>query len=256
MKRLLSLILVLLLIAVPVAANTTLIQDDSGLLTDTDVVRLEEIYSECAQDHGFTPALVTTDSFGGLSAEEFAGQYYDIMGYPEDGILLLVSLEEGQWYILTNGACYDRISDWDAENIGEEIASMLRSGAYYAAFLKFPELAADVFEANEAADVWEEEPEEVSVVTKKASGKTIAICMGVGMLIGLIVVGIMAAGMKSVRKQNNATDYVRAGSMHVTQSRDIFLYSHVTRTAKPKNNSSGGGSHSGGGSRGGAGGRI
>ena len=41
--------------------------------------------------------------------------------------------------------------------------------------------------------------------------------------------------------------------MQVTLSRDIYLYSHTSRTAKPKNNSSG---SSGGRSHGGAGGRF
>ena len=144
MKKLLIVILTLALLAFPVLAAGNLIQDDSGLLTDTDIVRLEEVYAQTAASHGFTSALVTTDSFGGLSAEEFAGEYYDVMGYPQDGILLLVSLEEAQWYILTNGECYNRISDGEAQTIGEELAPMIRDGAYYAAFLKFPELAAEI----------------------------------------------------------------------------------------------------------------
>ena len=255
MKRFLVLILALLLLAIPVSAVGNLIQDDSGLLTDTDIERLEELYAGYAESHGFTPALVTTDSFGGISAEDFAGQYYDIMAYPEDGILLLVSLEEGQWYILTNGECHARISDWDAEAIGEELVPMLRDGTYYAAFLKFPELAAEVFEAN--APVWEEDADVqvAPAVPKKNYGKTIFICMAVGMLIGLIVVGIMAARMKTVRMQSGASDYIRSGSMTLTQRQDIFLYSHVSRTPRPKSNSSGGG-HRSGGSRGGAGGRL
>lgn len=254
MKKLLALFLVLLLLAVPVSASGSLVQDDAELMPDHDAEKLEEIYGEYPYTHGFTPILVTTDSFGGLSAEEFAGEFYDVMEYPQDGILLLVSLEEGQWYILTNGECYDRISDGEAEAIGEELVPMIQDGTYYAAFLKFPELAAEVFEANAPAT---EEDEGVAVapaVPKKTYGKTIAICMAVGMVVGLITVGIMASQMKSVRAQNTASDYVRPGSMDLTHSRDIFLYSHVTRTAKPKNNSSGG--HSGGGSRGGAGGRL
>jgi len=153
MKKLLVLFLALLLLAVPVSASGNLVQDDGGLLPDHDVEKLEEIYGEYRYTHGFTPVLVTTDSFGGLSAEEFAGEFYDVMGYPEDGILLLVSLEEGQWYILTNGECYDRISDGEAEAIGEELVPMIQDGTYYAAFLKFPELAAEVFEANAPATV-------------------------------------------------------------------------------------------------------
>ena len=260
MKKLLIFTLVLLLLAVPVSAAENLVQDGEGLLTDTDILRLEERYTEISQTYGFTPALATVGSFGGLTAEEFAGKYYDVMGYPDDGILLMVSLGEGEWYILTNGECYRRISDWDAQEIGEELVEQIRDGAYYAAFLKFPELAAEIYEANEPT--WEEDGEYVDVapaVPKKNYPKTMAISMAVGMVIGLIAVGIMAAMMKTVRSQDQAGDYICPGSMQLTNSRDIYLYSHVTRTPIPKNNSSGGGGHGGGhggGSRGGAGGRI
>ena len=255
MKRLLILLLVLLLLAVPVSAVESLVQDGEGLLTDTDIVRLEEYYSTFYDTYGFTPAVATVDNFGGLTIEEFAGSYYDVMEYPDDGILLMVSLEEGQWYILTNGECYHRISDWDAQRIGEELVPMFQDGAFYAAFLQFPDLAAEIFLDNEP--VWEEEQESLEVapaIPKKTYGKTIAISMMIGMVLGLVVVGVMASRMKTVKTQHGASDYICPGSMRLTNSRDIFLYSHVSRTPKPKSNSSGGG-HSGG-SRGGAGGRF
>lgn len=258
MKRMIVLVLSLLLLAVPVCADTYLVLDGSGLLEDHDVARLEELYGQYTDTHGFTPALLTVDSFGGLSAEDFASQYYDVQEYPQNGILFLVSLEEGQWYILTNGECHHRISDSEAQAIGEELAPMIKSGSAYAAFLRFPELAGEIFLEN-APDGVQDGPQDqyVTVPAQRNYGKTIAISMAVGLGIGLVAVGVMAAQMKSVRSQNSAADYVRPGSMQLNNSRDIFLYSHVTRTAKPKNNSSSGGrSHSGGGSRGGAGGRF
>ena len=74
MKRLIILFLALVLLAVPVAAANYLVVDDSGLLKDHEAEKLEETYSSYSGTYGFTPALVTTDSFGGLSAEEFAGE--------------------------------------------------------------------------------------------------------------------------------------------------------------------------------------
>ena len=41
-----------------------------------------------------------------------------------------------------------------------------------------------------------------------------------------------------MRSQESAVDYVRSGSMDVTRSNDIFLYNTVTRTAKPKDDTS------------------
>ena len=74
MKKILVLFQALLLLAVPVAAEGYFVMDDSGLMEDYDVDKLEQVYSEYPAMYGFTPALVTTDSFGGLSAEEYAGR--------------------------------------------------------------------------------------------------------------------------------------------------------------------------------------
>lgn len=242
MKKLIVLILALLLLAVPVCGSGSLVNDGEGLLTGDERAELEQYYAQCADTYGFTPIVVTTDSFGGRSAEAYAGDFYDSHGYSQDGILYLVSLTEGEWYILTNGACYSRIPDGVSQNMGDTLVDYLRDGDYYDAFAAFPELAEQAFRAG--AD----QP----VSGKKNYGKTIAISMAVGLLIGGIAAGIMAAKMKTVAMKRDAADYVRAGSMRLHRSRDIFLYSHVTRTAKPKSSSSGGS----GGSRGGAGGRI
>lgn len=245
MKKWIVLILALLVLAVPVMANTPLVQDGEGLLSYEEAARLEEIYADFAANQDFTPVLVTVDSFGGRSAGDFAGRVYDQMGYPEDGILYLVSLSEGEWYILTNGACYHRISNADTQNMGEILVEYLRDGEYCEAFAMFPELAEEAF--------YDSTPGEESAPAKKNYGKTIAISMIVGFAIAGIAVGVMAYQMKSVRQQRDASDYVRSGSMQIRDRRDIFLYSHVSRTPKPKSNSSG---SSGGGSRGGSGGKI
>lgn len=244
MKKSLVLILVLVLLAVPVMAAPNLVTDGEGLLTNAEAMELEQYYESFADTYGFTPILVTTDSFGGQSAQSYAGSYYDANGYPFDGILYLVSLTEGEWYILTNGACYDRITNADTQRMGEHLVEYLRDGDYADAFAVFPELAAEAFQDSV--------PGEQSSAPQKNIAKRIIISMLVGLAIGGITAGILAARMKTVRSKQDAADYVRAGSMHLTRSRDIFLYSHVTRTAKPKSSSSGGS----GGSRGGSGGRI
>ena len=46
MKRMIVLVLSLLLLAVPVCADTYLVLDGSGLLEDHDVTRLEELYGQ------------------------------------------------------------------------------------------------------------------------------------------------------------------------------------------------------------------
>jgi|GEM_PF-2804278 hypothetical protein len=64
----------------------------------------------------------------------------------------------------------------------------------------------------------------------------IAIGVGIGLIIALIVVMTMKAKLKSVKNRNEASDYVREGSFHLTSSSDVYLYRTVRRVAKPKNN--------------------
>lgn len=240
MKKVWILLLALLLVlAVPVSAAANLVYDGENLLTDSEIQALEAKYAECIELYGFAPILVTTDSFEGMSAAEYAGYFYDTHGFPEDGMLFLVSFTEGEWYLLTNGVCYETISDSTAQGIGEDMVEILHAGDYYGAFAQFPELTGIYFEDLDFMGYL----------------IIIAGCLGVGCVIGLIVAGIMALMMKSVGSKHSAADYVRPGSMSLTTQRDIFLYSHVTRSAKPKNTSSSGGGSSGG-SRGGAGGKL
>ena len=75
-----------------------------------------------------------------------------------------------------------------------------------------------------------------SVTGENIDIKALLICIGIGILIGLVTVLVMRGQLKSVRAQNAAADYVVPGSFQLRHSRDIFLYRHVHRTPKPKNN--------------------
>lgn len=62
----------------------------------------------------------------------------------------------------------------------------------------------------------------------------------IGLVVALIIIGRMKGKLKTVRRQAEAAEYVKTGSMKVTQSRDLFLYKHIDRHAKPKESTSGG----------------
>lgn len=78
--------------------------------------------------------------------------------------------------------------------------------------------------------------------------RNIIITIVVAILVGFFYVQSLMKKLKSVDYRKNASSYVKNGSMNVKISKDIYLYSTVTRTARPKNTSSG--SRSSGGSRG------
>ena len=70
----------------------------------------------------------------------------------------------------------------------------------------------------------------------------LGVALVIGLVTALIVTGVMKGQLKSVAPQRDATDYVRQGSMNVTRSNDFYLYSTVSKSAKPKNEDNSGGS--------------
>ena len=48
--------------------------------------------------------------------------------------------------------------------------------------------------------------------------------------------GILKGQLKTVRAKAEASDYMKPGSLQLTEARDFFLYRHIDRREKPKNN--------------------
>ena len=57
----------------------------------------------------------------------------------------------------------------------------------------------------------------------------VLVSLAIGLVVGLVTVLLMKRGMSTVRKQKRADNYTREGSFSVEESRDLFLYSTVTR---------------------------
>ena len=140
------------------------------------------------------------------------------------------------WYNGNSGADVRQrpatdLGDYTLELMGEELVPYLSEDDYYGAFAKFVERAEyDVIEASKFPYLG-----------------SIVISLGVGFIIAFIVVTIMKGKLKTVRSCDDAHEYVRKGSFNLKHSRDLYLYSTVTRVAKPKNTSNGGRSGGGGG---------
>lgn len=60
-------------------------------------------------------------------------------------------------------------------------------------------------------------------------GVKILVSLLIGLAVALLIVFLMKRSMSTVRKQKNAGEYVVKNSFQLTESRDIYLYSTVTR---------------------------
>lgn len=222
------------------AESNTKVVDYADILTDSEESKLQSKLDALTDEYGFDVAVVTVDSLGTSSARSRAELEYNQNGYGDDGVLLLLSIEYGDWYIATTGEGREIIEDSDVDSIGSALADDYRAGDYYSMFETFIE-ECDYYADNHFSFGF---------------GKHLVIALVIGFVVAFIATGVMKGKLKSVRFNNTATDYVKSGSMKVETSRDIYLYRNITRVPKPKSSSSGSSGGSGGRSFGGGGGRF
>ena len=250
-KWIVTLLTVLLTAALtlPVFANDTLVVDDADLLFFDEEQELTDALLDIRYLYEMDVVVVTTNTLYGKTPRAYADDYYDENGYGYDGVLLLISMEDNDWYISTCGAAITAFNDDGIDYIAEQIVPYFSDGDFYGGFMEFAWLCESFlsqYESGEAYDAGNLPKEPFPV------GKCLLGCAIGAAVIALIVVLILKGQLKSVKMKSAASDYVVDGSLQLTQSNEFFLYHTISRVEKPKNNNGthmygGGHSHGGGG---------
>ena len=253
MKKIISLFIILLLClslcTAVFAESAPLVVDDADVLSDSEEERLTDLLEDIRSEHGLDVVILTVESLEGEWPEDFADDYYDYNGYSYDGVLLLICPESGDGHISTAGYGIYAITDAGIERITDEISSDLSWGNYYEAFKTYAEYCDEFIGLAKDGDPYDYDdlPKEPFSVFK-----SLFLSLLIGFAVALVITLVMKGQLKSVRLRENASMYAKRGSMNVTHSRDLYLYSRVTRTPKPKeggsstHRSSSGRSHGGG----------
>lgn len=252
-KRLIALLFAVVLVfsaaLIPASAAAEYgyaLEDNANLLSDSEETELLATLSAASDKCKCNLAVVTANDLNGVNfshngtTADFADVYYEqIFGINTDGVLFLVVLnnEHGkrEFYFSTSGKCIKRLSDSEREEIFDDLQYNHNpdSKGYY------DTLNTAVIDLQKA-------------VPPHLKWYKLPLALLIGFVIALIIMSILKKQLKSVKMERGAVNYVRPGSMNVTASRDTYLYSTVSHTARPKNTSSshtssGGGSHGGGG---------
>lgn len=213
--------------------------DGADILTDSEETELLSRLDKVSNEFKVDIAIVTVDGTGDMSTTEYVNYYYDNSGLgfgdDRDGVLFLIDMDARNFRIWSNGQNLGAaaISSDDIQNITDQVSSDLTDGNYVTAF-------------NTYIDECEYQINGHINGFPFKTGKNIVISLVIGFVVAFIVTGVMKGKLKSVRKQAAASNYVKNGSLAISESKDTFLYSRITRTAKPTKSSGG---SSGGSSR-------
>lgn len=237
--------------------------DGAGLLTEEEEDALRSRIAEVVSRYQCDLVIVTADSTHGKTPRAFADDYFDENGYgigaSRSGVLLLVSMEERDWYISTGGTAIRAFTEYGLDYMEERIPPLLTSGDYMEAFETFVSLCEDFLRETE-----ENRPYDID--NKIREPKTLSdylfylvISVAAGAVIAFFATSSMKRKLRTAVPQPAAHAYIREDGVQITKSKDLYLFSSVSRTPRPKNTGGGGSrthTSAGGRAHGGRGGKF
>ena len=221
--------------------NLPLVVDNADLLTDDEESKLTSKLNTITEEHNTNVVVLTVTDLEGKAPEAYADDYYDYNGYKESdgGVLVLFKPgEDGErkLHVTTHGTAIKEFSDSTIDDILYAMKDLLVAEDYYGAFDLYADKCDEALKPASVPLVW------------------IPICFAIAFVLSLIISKIVASSLRPVRKQQNATNYVRKGSMIVTNGQDVFMYRNISRTEISRDDdntsthtSSSGETHGGGG---------
>lgn len=218
--------------------------DEAGYLTEPQLAELCEQLDAVRQKYDFDVAVYTEAVMSGADAQSTADDLYDysLYGCSEnaDGIMLYIAADKRVYHFTTHGSGETVFNDNGLAYLESKIVPSLKEGDYYTAMQLYGTHCEELLEMAAEGEPY-----------NKKTFSTGYLCgvIGSAVLLPLLLAYWMTKRklkkMKTAVENDYAENYMKPGSMRVNFSRDIFLYSRVTKTERAKSNSGGHTSSSG-----------
>lgn len=267
MKKVCSIALalcLLLALRLPVfAAETPYIADHADLLTAEEEASLSLMMAEAALELDCGVYLATVESYllYDTTPQKAAEALYieqTMQGnVPRDGILLMLSMAERDYSLITYGEYAEAVFTddvmWDMED--HFLHYFGQNEWYYGFSYYISDAISALVDFNMAAQeqygdayngYYDPGVPDVVVRVNSIEPEIWLAVLGGSMAVALIVCLVMRAGMRTARKATHADAYIPRGGVELRVKQDLFTHTTTHVIHHPKSNSSGGSSGGGG----------
>lgn len=241
MKRIISVLLTLMLLCgvsmlpaaaldlIPEERTQDLVVDEAGVLTPDELASLNSNALTIEETWEMDVAVAIVPSLDGKSAMDYADDYYDYNGYGygmnDDGILLLISVGDREYWMTCYGRGSESFSPGRRDHMAENFTAYLADNDWGGAANSFLRDANRYLEKDGT-------PPHVPFIA-------IPLCLLGGFLLGGAPVAGMKAKHKQVRQKYDATHYVTNGKSLFAVEKNIFLHETVSRVPIQRETKSG-----------------
>jgi len=241
MKKIVSCILLFilslsLLLPVYAAFENPSITDGAGYLMQSELTELSKELDNIRNTYDFEVAIYTESDMTSATAEASADDIYDYNGYGagenDDGIMLYICSDTREYHFTTHGKGLEFFNSNGLAYLESQVLPHLSEDNYYEAFEAYIDTAAELLEMAKNGEPYNKKNLSITHILF-----VVLACLIIPLLIAYLKTKGKLKKMKTAVANDCAENYMKPGSMNITFSRDLFLYSHVTRTEKAKSDS-------------------
>jgi len=241
MKRIFSCLLILLLVSsVVLSANAEFqnpsIVDEAGYLMQSELSTLSKKLDKVRERYNFEVAIYTESDMTSDTAEASADDIYDYNGYGsgenDDGILLYICSDTREYHFTTHGKGIDVFNSNGLAYIESKVVPYLSEDDYYEAFRAYIDTTDELLEMAGNGTPYNKRQYSIKYLIG-----VVAVCLIAPLLIAFWMMKRKLKKMKTAVSNDYAANYIKPGSMNIHTSKDLFLYSRITRTEKAKSSS-------------------
>ena len=242
MKRIVSLLFVCLLcvtLTVPCFAEEFVnppIVDGAQYLDEAQLEKLSKKIEGIRQKYNFEVAIVTEDEMSGYDAMSTADDIYDYNGYGagenDDGIMLYICSDNREYHFTTHGKGLRYFNSNGLAYLESKVLPYLEDDNYYKAFSVYIKTTEELLQMATDGKPYNEKQ-----YSMKYLFGVIIVCLIAPLLIAFLMMRKKLKKMKTAVENDYAANYIKPGSIRIDTSRDLFLYSRITKTERPKSSS-------------------
>ncbi len=227
--------------SIPAERQKPRLVDDADLLTDSEEEKLLNKLDSISERQQCDVAVVTVNSTEGKSPQAFADDYYDYNGYGmgngDDGIMLVISMEDRDWHITTHGYGIKAFTDYGMDRMADRFLPYLSDGDYYKAFVVYAECC-----DNYISMAREGKPYDIDDTSAEFEPGYLLFAIVPSIVVALIVAFCVTAKLKaelrSVAPQRAAANYQKQNSLNITNGYETFLFKNVSKVKIESSSSS------------------
>lgn len=236
------------------ADGSTHVTDETGLIDEYQLQQLEDYAVRVSQAHNCGVYIRFIDTYQSWASRVSEASEYvykgENLGYgsQNDGILLLVAMDEGQYDLCAFGSTANlAFTDYAKARMADRVENLLSSSDWYLAcseFISQSDAMLTFLEANGAPFDTNTDP---AYQQRREQAEAATRSMKIGATFGLppLAALLTCLGLKSRNKntgiKTEAHSYFARNGIQLNRVQDLFINRTQMRTPLPRNTSSGGG---------------